>query len=59
VVSALVIELQAQSYSVAWRHDSTRSVDGADLALKGIAVLFGPVDLGPTSAEVGPVTHGW
>src|SRR5215210_4415734 len=58
VVSALVIELQAQSYSVAWRHDSTRSVDGADLALKSIAMLFGPVDLGPDAVEVGPVGHG-
>jgi hypothetical protein len=59
VVSALVVEMQAQTYSVAWRHDSTCSADGADLALKGIAMLFGPIDFGPTSAEVGPVIHNW
>jgi hypothetical protein len=50
--------MQAHAYSVAWRCDGTRAPDGADLALKSIAVRFGPVELGRDAIEVGSVTHG-
>jgi hypothetical protein len=58
VVSALSLEIQGQSYSVGWRHDSTRSTDGTYLALKGVAVLFSPVDFGPDAGEIRLVGHG-
>lgn len=52
VVSALRVKFDAQSWSVSWNSESR-----ADLLLKGVAVLFGPVELGPTSTEVGLIGH--
>lgn len=52
VVAAFTIKLDAKSCSVAFRPKS-----GVDLALKGIAVLFCPVELRPDTVEVGLIGH--
>jgi hypothetical protein len=52
VVSAFTVVLDADSYAVRCDPES-----GVNLTLKGITVLFGPVELGPTTSEVGLVGH--
>lgn len=50
--AAFAVELNVKSYSVAFR-----SLGSIHLVLEDIAVLFGPPNLAPTTAEVGLVGH--